>query len=309
MVAEVVRIATRRSPLAMWQAEFVRDRLQAHHPGLRVELVPLSTRGDRILDTPLAKIGGKGLFVKELEQAMLDGEADIAVHSMKDVPMEFPEGLELGVICPRETPFDAFVSNHHASFDALPPGAVVGTSSLRRRCQVLAARPDLRVLDLRGNVNTRLARLDDGQFDAIILACAGLRRLQMENRIAQQLDAELSLPAVGQGAVGIELRSGDATTRKLLQPLHHDASAVCVAAERAMNTALHGGCQVPIAGYAVLEQGRLWLRGRVGEPHGNQLLRAEARAGADRAAALGREVAQALLDQGAGDILAAVYGP
>jgi hydroxymethylbilane synthase len=308
MGEDLVRIATRKSPLAMWQAEYVRDRLLAQHRDLRVELVPMSTRGDRILDTPLAKVGGKGLFVKELEQALLEDRADIAVHSMKDVPMEFPAGLGLAVICPRENPYDAFVSNHHGHFSELPPAAVVGTSSLRRRCQLLAARPDLQVQDLRGNVNTRLARLDAGDFDAIILACAGLLRLAMADRIGHALDAELSLPATGQGAVGIESRIDDDPTLARLAPLHCVETARCVNAERAMNARLQGGCQVPIAGFAELDDDELWLRGRVGEPAGGALLAAQARGPATAAEELGRRVAEDLLRQGAGAILAAVYG-
>lgn len=307
-MARVVRIATRKSPLALWQAEYVRAQLQQHNEGLDVELVPMSTRGDRILDTPLAKIGGKGLFIKELEQAMLAGEADMAVHSMKDVPMAFPPGLELAIICPRETPFDAFVSNDHNAFEALPRGAIVGTSSLRRQCQLKAARPDLQIRDLRGNVNTRLAKLDSGEFDAVILACAGLLRLEMGERIRQQLDPGTSLPAVGQGAVGIEIRSDDDETRSLLEPLHHIPTASRVLAERAMNSALQGGCQVPIAGYAVLEDDQLWLRGRVGDIDGSRLLEADARGNSEDYRALGERVAGELLAQGAGEILAAVYG-
>jgi len=304
----VLRIATRQSPLALWQAHFVADALRAHHPGLTVELLTMVTRGDKILDTPLAKIGGKGLFVKELEIAMLEGRADLAVHSMKDVPMAFPEGLGLTAICVREDPRDAFVSNHFADIDALPPGAVVGTSSLRRQCQLRRYRPDLAIKDLRGNVNTRLAKLDNGEYDALILASAGLIRLGMAERIRSPLSETLLLPAVGQGAVGIECRLDDARTRQLLAPLNHSDTAICVSAERAMNTRLQGGCQVPIAGFATLQDGQLSLQGRVGSLDGAQLLQAEVRGAAADAVQLGQEVAEQLLAAGAAEILAAVYG-
>ena len=303
-----IRIATRKSALALWQAEYVKARLEQAHPGLRVSLVPMVSRGDKLLDAPLAKIGGKGLFVKELETALLDNEADIAVHSMKDVPMDFPEGLGLYCICEREDPRDAFVSNTYASLDALPAGSVVGTSSLRRQAQLLARRPDLEIRFLRGNVNTRLAKLDAGEYDAIILAAAGLIRLGFEARIRAFISAEDSLPAGGQGAVGIECRSADAEVHALLAPLHHADTADRVNAERALNKHLNGGCQVPIACYALLEGDELWLRGLVGQPDGGELLRAEARAPRGEAEALGVQVAEALLAQGADRILAAVYG-
>jgi hydroxymethylbilane synthase len=307
MSARPLRIATRKSPLALWQAEHVKARLIALNPELVVELVTFTTKGDIILDTPLAKIGGKGLFVKELEVAMLAGDADIAVHSMKDVPMEFPQGLELGVILERETPTDAFVSNNFNSLDELPQGAVVGTSSLRRQCQLQARRPDLVIRSLRGNVQTRLGKLDSGEFDAIILASAGLLRLEMESRIAQYLTPEISLPAGGQGAVGIELRSDDAETLALLKPLQHDTTAYRVTAERAMNRRLEGGCQVPIACYAEEENGELWLRGLVGSVDGKQMLTTEYRAPVAEAEALGIKAAEDLLGQGADKILAEVY--
>ncbi|PQA46753.1 hydroxymethylbilane synthase [Amnimonas aquatica] len=305
---DCLRIATRQSPLALWQANFVADALRAHHPGLRVELVTMVTRGDKILDTPLAKIGGKGLFVKELELAMLEGRADLAVHSMKDVPMAFPEGLGLTAICEREDPRDAFVSNRHDSLAALPTGAVVGTSSLRRQCQLRRSRPDLVVKDLRGNVNTRLAKLDAGEYDALILASAGLIRLGMSERIREALDTGLLLPAVGQGAVGIECRLDDALTRALLAPLAHAGTTTCVLAERAMNTRLQGGCQVPIAGYATLAGDRISLRGRVGSVDGSRLIEAAVAGPAAQAEALGEALAERLLAAGAGEILAAVYG-
>ena len=303
-----VRIATRKSALALWQAEYVKARLEFFHPGLVVELVPMSTQGDKILDTPLAKIGGKGLFVKELETAMLEDRADIAVHSMKDVPVEFPEGLMLSTICEREDPRDAFVSNHFSSLDQLPQGAVVGTSSLRRQCQIKALRPDLQIRDLRGNVNTRLAKLDAGEFDAIILAAAGLIRLGFHTRIAAYLPVNQSLPANGQGAVGIECRSDDAAVRALLAPLEHTATRQAVLAERAMNRALQGGCQVPIGAFAEIDGDQLYLRGLVGQLDGQQILQAEVHGAAIDGEALGQQLAGMLLAQGAGAILAAVYG-
>jgi hydroxymethylbilane synthase len=269
----------------------------------------MTSRGDQILDTPLAKVGGKGLFVKELETALLDRSADIAVHSMKDVPMEFPVGLALGVICEREDPSDAFVSNKYAALEALPEGSVVGTSSLRRECQLRSRRPDLTVKFLRGNVNTRLRKLDEGEYDGIILASAGLIRLGMAERIRQRMAVADSLPAGGQGAVGIELRSEDQETARLLQSLHHRPTALRVTAERAMNQHLQGGCQVPIACFAELLPGdqELWLRGLVGSPDGSRILRAEARAAVDEAQQLGVEVAVRLLAQGAREILDEVY--
>nr|WP_313407187.1 hydroxymethylbilane synthase [Pseudomonas sp.] len=303
-----IRIATRKSALALWQAEYVKARLEQAHPGLKVSLVPMVSRGDKLLDAPLAKIGGKGLFVKELETALLENEADIAVHSMKDVPMDFPEGLGLYCICEREDPRDAFVSNTYDSLDALPAGSVVGTSSLRRQAQLLARRPDLKIQFLRGNVNTRLAKLDAGEYDAIILAAAGLIRLGFEDRIRSSISAEDSLPAGGQGAVGIECRSADRDVHALLAPLHHHETALRVTAERALNKHLNGGCQVPIACYALLEGDQLWLRGLVGQPDGSLLLRAEERAASADAEALGVRVAEALLTQGADAILKAVYG-
>ena len=301
-------IATRESPLALWQAEYVRAALEAAHPGLTVALLGMTSRGDQLLDVPLAKVGGKGLFVKELETALLDRSADIAVHSMKDVPMAFPEGLGLGVICEREDPSDAFVSNRFKTLEELPAGSVVGTSSLRRECQLRSRRPDLQVKFLRGNVNTRLRKLDEGEYDAIILASAGLIRLGFAARIAQQIAVTDSLPAGGQGAVGIEVRSADRDVLQLLQVLHHEPTAQRVSAERAMNERLQGGCQVPIACYAQhLEgSGRLWLRGLVGKPDGSLILRAEGEAGPLDARQLGIEVAEQLLEQGAADILAGI---
>lgn len=308
MSTREIRIATRKSALALWQAEHVKSRLEAAHPGLVVSLVPMVSRGDKLLDSPLSKIGGKGLFVKELETALLEHEADIAVHSMKDVPMDFPEGLGLYCICEREDPRDAFVSNRFASLAELPPGSIVGTSSLRRQTQLLAMRPDLQVRFLRGNVNTRLAKLDAGDYDAIILAAAGLIRLGFQARITSSLDIQHSLPAGGQGAVGIECRSADSHIQALLAPLHHLDTADCVVAERALNKRLNGGCQVPIASYAVLEGDELWLRALVGQPNGGLILAAEARGPRASAQALGVEVAENLLAQGADEILRIVYG-
>ncbi|MGS2745157.1 hydroxymethylbilane synthase [Halomonas sp. LS-001] len=305
-----LRIATRKSQLALWQAEYVRDRLMAANPGLDVELVALSTKGDKILDTPLSKIGGKGLFVKELEEAMLDGRADIAVHSMKDVPMHFPEGLGLSVILDGADPTDAFVSNHYQNVDELPQGARVGTASLRRGLQLRERRPDLEILNLRGNVQTRLGKLDNGEFDAIILATSGLMRLGLEARIAQALPPEICLPACGQGALGIECRLHDPELISLLAPLDDPDTATRVRAERAMNTRLEGGCQVPIGGHAILDKATetLWLRGLVGNPEGTEVLRADGKGSMHEPEALGMRVAEELLEQGAGDILAEVYG-
>lgn len=306
-MSAVIRIATRKSALALWQAHYVKTELERYHPDVQVELVPMSTQGDKILDTPLAKIGGKGLFVKELEAALLDGRADIAVHSMKDVPVAFPDGLILPTICPREDPRDAFVSNRYQTLSELPAGAVVGTSSLRRQCQLKAQRPDLQIRDLRGNVNTRLAKLDQGDFDAIILAAAGLLRLDFASRMTSLLEPETSLPANGQGAVGIECRADDSRTQQLLAALHHQDTADRVLAERAMNRRLQGGCQVPIGAYAVLDGDELWLRGLVGSLDGSQLLQAQAKAPRSEAESVGIAVAEQLLAQGAATLLEAAY--
>lgn len=304
----ILTIATRKSPLAMWQAEYVKAKLEQAHQGLKVELLGMTTKGDKVLDSPLAKVGGKGLFVKELEQAMLAGEADIAVHSMKDVPMEFPEGLCLGSICPREDPRDAFISNQFATLEDLPEGAVLGTSSLRRQCQIQALRPDLQIKSLRGNVNTRLKKLDDGEYDAIILAAAGMIRLDMHSRIRYAIPTEQSLPACGQGAVGIELRVGDDRTAEILSVLHDEPTAICVRAERAMNTRLNGGCQVPIAGFAELSNDgqQLSMRGLVGSVDGETMLFAQANGLASDAESIGVQLAEDLLAQGADKILAAI---
>ncbi|MDG6895290.1 hydroxymethylbilane synthase [Volucribacter amazonae] len=302
-----LRIATRQSLLALWQANYVKQRLQQYYPELNVELVPMVTKGDVILDSPLAKIGGKGLFVKELESALLEYRADIAVHSMKDVPMAFPEGLMLAVICPREDPRDVFVSNHYANLAALPTGSVVGTSSLRRQCQLKALRPDLVIRSLRGNVGTRLNKLDNGDYDAIILASAGLIRLGEAERITDFLDIQTCLPAVGQGAVGIECRADDYQVQALLAPLADPTTSYCVQAERAMNQRLQGGCQVPIAGYAVLQNEQLYLQALVGAEDGSQIIRASATSAVQFAENLGIRVAEDLLQQGADKLLTALY--
>ncbi|ESK38385.1 porphobilinogen deaminase [Acinetobacter nectaris CIP 110549] len=300
---KTLRIATRQSPLALWQAEHIKARLEKLHHGLTVELVTFVTQGDKILDTPLAKIGGKGLFVKELEQALFDGRADLAVHSIKDVPMQLPEGLDLPVICEREDPFDAFVSNNYSHFNDLPQGAVVGTSSLRRKCQILNYRPDLVIKDLRGNVGTRLSKLDSGLYDGIILASAGLKRLELHDRIRHTLDPVTSLPAVGQGALGLECRANDQEVLSLIEPLKHFETEVCVRAERAFNAYLEGGCQIPIAGYAILENHQLVMQGRVGSVDGKTLLKAEIQGQLDHAVAIGEQLAKNLLEMGAGPLL------
>jgi hydroxymethylbilane synthase len=305
-MSDILRIATRQSPLALWQAEFVKAELERIHPELTVELVPMVTRGDKILDTPLAKIGGKGLFVKELELAMLENRADIAVHSMKDVPMEFPEGLGLSVICEREDPRDAFVSNQYKDIQSLPQGATVGTCSLRRQCQLKAKRPDIKILDLRGNVGTRLSKLDDGQYDAIILAAAGLKRLELSDRIAHELEPDWMLPAGGQGAVGIECRTDDQKTLDYLAPLNHPTTASRVIAERAVNHSLQGGCQVPIGVYATINHQTIHIKGLVGEVDGSRIIEDEISGDVESADALGIELANKLLAAGAGEILQAI---
>ena len=303
MSTGLLRIATRKTPLALWQAEHVRTRLQALHAGLRVELLTMSTRGDRILDSPLAKIGGKGLFVKELEQGMLEGRADIAVHSMKDVPADLPDGLCIAAILEREDPQDAFVSGQYPSIDALPEGARVGTSSLRRQCQLRARRPDLEILDLRGNVGTRLAKLDAGDYDAIILACAGLKRLGLEARITTALAPEVMLPAIAQGVIGIESSCDDARVKALIEPLNHAVTWQRTQAERAMNATLAGGCQAPVAGYSVIDSKVIELRGLVGRPDGSEIIRGGISGPAEAAQALGTQLAEELLSRGARPIL------
>ncbi len=303
-----LRIATRKSPLALWQAKHVAARLGEAHPDLEVELVTMTTRGDKILDTPLAKVGGKGLFVKELEQGMLEGRADIAVHSMKDVPVEFPEGLHLPVILSRDDPRDAFVSNRIPAFAELPEGAVVGTSSLRRQSQIRELRPDLEIRDLRGNVNTRLAKLDNGDYDAVILASAGLKRLGMVGRLTAFLEPEIMLPAIGQGAIGVECRLDDPRVGALIAVLDDTATHTRLLAERAMNNRLGGGCQVPIAGFATLTGELLRLRGLVGRPDGREVVRGEVSGAAGEAEGLGASLAEELLSRGAREILGELLG-
>ena len=307
MTKKIIRIATRQSPLALWQAEHVAALLTETFPEVTAQLVKMVTRGDKILDAPLAKVGGKGLFVKELEEGMLSGDADIAVHSMKDVPIEFPEGLHLAAILEREDPTDAFVSNRFTSLADLPANARIGTSSLRRECQLKERFPDAEVIPLRGNVNTRLAKLDAGDYDAIILASAGLKRLGMAERITQSLPVDVSLPAVGQGAIGIECRIDDAEINQMLQALNDKTTGLCVTAERAMNTRLNGGCQVPIAGFAVLENGHVFMRGLVGSSDGSVLYRAEKTGTEAEVETLGRLIAEDLLAQGADKILKALF--
>lgn len=304
MMARPLRLATRESPLALWQSGHVAGLLRAAHAGLRVELVPMSTRGDQILDRPLAVIGGKGLFLKELEVAMLEGRADAAVHSLKDVPMQLDEPFALAAVLERADPFDAFVSNIHATLEQLPHGACVGSSSLRRQAQLRARRPDLRVEDLRGNLGTRLRKLDEGRYDAIVLACAGLQRLGLDARIRQRLCAPDWLPAVAQGAIAIECRADDASTQTLCAALEHAPTRLCVDAERAMNRTLHGSCQVPVAGYATAHGEQLHLQGLVGDARSGELVRAQGVGAASDPQALGRLIAHDLLNAGAGALLA-----
>lgn len=302
-----LRIATRRSRLALWQAEEVARRLGLLYPELKITLVKIVSRGDVLVDTPLAKIGGKGLFVKQLEASMLEGSADIAVHSMKDVPVAFPAGLALAVIMARQDPRDAFVSNQFNSLADMPAGCIVGTSSLRRRCQILEAYPQLKINWVRGNVDTRLGKLDDGEYDALILASAGLKRLGFESRIKTVLEPEECLPSIGQGAVGIEARSDDDAVRQLLAPLADVDTTHRITAERALNEALNGGCQIPIAGFALLNNGEIYLRALVGAADGSVILRAEISGPVEQAASLGIRLAQNLLAQGADRILAKLY--
>lgn len=304
---QTLTIATRKSPLALWQAEFVKAKLEAAHPGLEVTLLPMSTKGDKILDVPLAKIGGKGLFTKELEDQMNEGLADIAVHSMKDVPMELPEGFALGAIMERHSPTDAFVSNDYAGFDDLPQGAVLGTSSLRRKAQLLSLRPDLTVKDLRGNVGTRLGKLDAGEFDAIVLATSGLQRLELDDRIRHEFTPDQCLPAVTQGTLGIEYRAEDKDVLDLIRVLNHEPTEIRTRAERAMNHRLEGGCQVPIGVYAVLENDRIALEGLVASLDGKEVLKASTEGASKDAEAIGIQVAEELLSKGADKILNDVY--
>jgi len=303
---ERIVIATRESRLALWQAEHVRDRLQALYPASRVELLGMTTRGDQILDRPLAKVGGKGLFVKELEAALLDGRADLAVHSMKDVPMVLEQDFGLVAVSARENPLDAFVSNRHAAIEAIPPGGMVGTSSLRREAQLRARFPALRVASLRGNLDTRLRKLDEGHYDAIILAAAGLSRLGLAQRIRTVLPAEQSLPAAGQGALGIEALAARADVAAWVAPLNDAVAAACVHAERAVSRALAGSCEVPLGAYGQIEAGRLRLRGFVASPDGTRMASAELSGAPEDAEALGRALAELLRARGAAEILAAL---
>lgn len=305
----LLRIATRESPLALWQAEHVAARLRAAHAGLDVHLVPMTTQGDQLLSAPLSAVGGKGLFVKELEQAMLEGRADLAVHSMKDVPVQQPEGLALVCFLDGEDPRDAFVSNRYDGLDALPQRAVVGTSSLRRQTQLRALRPDLHVRELRGNVGTRLRKLDEGHYDAILLAAAGLIRLGLGDRIRERFEPARFLPAIGQGIVGIECRSDDATTRRYLAALHDPVSEIRLRAERAMNARLGGACQVPVAGHATIQGSQLRLDGLVGAPDGSRQVRAQIEGSVADATVLGETLAARLLQSGARDILAGIGIP
>lgn len=301
-----IRIATRKSELALWQANHVADLLREAHPGLEVELLPMVTKGDIILDQPLAQIGGKGLFLKELERAMLKGEADIAVHSMKDVPVEQVPGLEVEVLLKRANPFDALLSREGQTLDELPPGARVGTSSLRRQCQLKALRPDVEVRDLRGNVNTRVRKLQEGEYDAIILACAGLERLKMDSLITEALAPPRWLPAGTQGTIGIQNRSGDEDVKALIAPLMDAEAVTRTRAERGVATLLHGSCQVPLAVFAELDSGQVRIRSMVGTPDGSRILQASAAGPEAETDALASAVANDLIEQGAGEIIAAL---
>ena len=299
----MLKIATRKSPLALWQAEFVKSKLETIYPDLKVELVKMTTQGDQILNSPLSKIGGKSLFIKELEVGIMEGRADIAVHSMKDVPYELPQGFEIGAILERESPFDAFVSNDFNSIQDLPIGAKLGSCSLRRIVQVKAMRPDLEILDLRGNVNTRLKKLDDGEYDAIILACSGLTRLGFDNRIKQDLSPDDSLPAVGQGALGIEIKANDHEISSLIKPLIHQKTQIEVNAERALNTALQGGCSVAIGAFATSEDSKLTLSGMVGNVDSGEIIRVQETGETSKPIDLGIRAAKKLLSLGARELL------
>ena len=303
MSQRTLRIATRTSALALWQAEHVKARLEAAHRGLVVELVPMTTEGDRRLSTSLAAIGGKGLFVKELEQAMLDNRADLAVHSMKDVPATLPDGLVLTAFLRGEDPRDALVSDRHESLDALPPGTVIGTASLRRRAQLLRMRPDLTVVEVRGNVGTRLSRMAEGRCDAMLLAHAGLTRLGLGHRIRESFDVDRFVPAVAQGVIGIECRSEDRRTRNLLKLLHNRFAATRLEAERAMSARMGGACTVPVAGHARLHEDRLRLTGLVAAPDGSRMVRATLAGSRSKAAELGERLAEQLLSAGGREIL------
>ncbi|MFK7795009.1 MAG: hydroxymethylbilane synthase [Gammaproteobacteria bacterium] len=298
-----IRIATRESQLALWQANEVSRLLSHHHPDIEVEIIGMTTEGDRFLQASLASAGGKGLFVKELEQCLLDNNADIAVHSMKDVPYQLPASLEIHAILKREDPRDAFVSNNYKTLGELPNNAIVGTSSTRRECQIRALRGDLNIQPLRGNVNTRLKKLDDGQYDAIILASAGLKRLGFEDRIADLIETDTSLPAIGQGAIGIECRDGDTATREILAPLHHEATSLCVIAERGVSTALSANCHLPIAAHATQSATSLTLNALVGLPDGSKIVHASATGNHDEIAQIVQQVVSELTEQGANELV------
>ncbi len=300
---ETIRIATRKSPLALWQAEHVKQCLVDAHPDLNVELVGMTTEGDRFLEAPLIEVGGKGLFIKELEQAMLEQRADIAVHSMKDVTIDMPEGFILPVIMQREDTHDVLVSNNYSSITEIPEGGIVGTSSLRRQSQLKALRPDIEIRDLRGNVGTRLGKLDDGQYDAIILAAAGVKRLGLADRIAQLIPHEEILPAIGQGAIGIECRDGDAAIHSLLAPLNYEDTRVCVETERSLSRRLYGGCQLPIAGQAILNDDKLSLTGLVARVDGSEIVKSTVEGNKDDGDQLGTQLGEHLLANGADQIL------
>ena len=299
----MLKIATRKSPLALWQAEFVKSKLETIYPDLKVELVKMTTQGDQILNSPLSKIGGKSLFIKELEVGIMEGRADIAVHSMKDIPYELPQGFEIGAILERESPFDAFVSNDFNSIQDLPVGARLGSCGLRRIVQVKALRPDLEILDLRGNVNTRLKKLDDGEYDAIILACSGLARLGFDNRIKQDLSPDDSLPAVGQGALGIEIEANDHEISSLIKPLIHKKTQIEVSAERALNATLQGGCSVAIGAFATSEDSKLTLSGMVGNVDSGEIIRVQETGETSKPIDLGIRAAKKLLSLGARELL------
>ena len=302
-IISVLKIATRKSPLALWQAEFVKSKLASLYPDLKIELVKMTTQGDQILNSPLSKIGGKSLFIKELEVGMNEGRADIAVHSMKDVPYELPQGFEIGAILERENPFDAFVSNDYNTIEELPIGAKLGSCSLRRIVQIKAMRPDLEILDLRGNVNTRLKKLDDGEYDAIILACSGLSRLGFEDRIKQDLSPDESLPAVGQGALGIEIKVNDHKISSLIEPLSHKRTMTEVSAERALNATLQGGCSVAIGAFATSKGSELKLCGMVGNVNSGEIIRVEELGETSNPIDLGIRAANKLLSLGASELL------
>lgn len=298
-----IRIATRESQLALWQAHEVSRLLIQHHPACEVDIIGMTTEGDRFLQASLASAGGKGLFVKELEQCLLDNHADIAVHSMKDVPYQLPDSLAIHAILEREDPRDAFVSNHYCSLKDLPQNAVVGTSSTRRECQLRALRPDITIQPLRGNVNTRLNKLDEGQYDAIILACAGLKRLGFEHRIADFIEIDISVPAIGQGAIGIECRDNDEATHALLAPLHNELTALSVSTERLVSTALSANCHLPIAAHAQQRDNQLQLKALVGQPDGSKILRASATGEPTQAKQISQNVITQLMDQGAAQLI------